>query len=337
MSHVRFSGACAALVAAVLLCATVSVHGQQASILTGRTAAENAALVKAGVQVNIEPGTPFTGDFAMGPGRQTFSMKPGDERTVEVQITARTEGYHEYVFETEDFAAGTADGQATALFGALAGPYPAREWLTPAVPSIRLTHGERAFIPVTIRVPLDADPGDHYAALLLKRTLAPGETTDRGFDVVSRVGNLFLVTVDGPAVRDVSLISLTVRKALNWFLPVRLDLTARNNGTVYAAPSGTVKIRNILGFIVDEVPVEDWVVLRNSTRVLNMEWKPSFALGRYTAETDLTAFDAPLAPVQTAFWVFPALPLLLVLFAIFVVSFLVQYFFSRFEIQRKRK
>lgn len=340
MSFVRFPYGRTARVAAGVLCcvlvsSAVSVGAQGAPV--GRTAAENAALVKAGVQVTVEPATPFTGDFGMGPGRQTLVVQPGQERTVEVQVTARTEGYHEYVFETEDFAAGVTPGQTTALFGSAAGPYPAREWIRPAVPSIRLAHGERAYIPVTIRVPADADPGDHYAALLLKRTLAPGETTERGFNVISRVGNLFLITIDGPQERNVSLTSLTVRKSLNWYLPVQMDLEARNTGTVYAAVQGTVNIRNILGFIIDEITVDDWFVLRNSSRSLAVDWKPSFALGRYTAVTDLQAFGAPLPPVETVFWVLPALPLLLVLLAIFVVSFLVQYFFSRFEIRKKPK
>ena len=47
------------------------------------------------------------------------------------------------------------------------------------------------------------------------------------------------------------------------------------------------------------------------------------------------AYGQPLPPMTAAFWMFPALPLLLALFLIFLVSFLVQFFFSRFEITRK--
>ena len=46
-------------------------------------------------------------------------------------------------------------------------------------------------------------------------------------------------------------------------------------------------------------------------------------------------YNSPMEAVVTSFWVIPLLPVLVILFLIFLVSFIVQYFFSRFEIRRK--
>lgn len=320
------------LVSVVAAGAALSVVPASAQI----TPAERVLMEqRAGVRFTQEPAVPHAGDFAMGPAKFRLSLAPGEEQTVEVQVTSRTDGEHLYSFETEDFAAAIEENESTRLFGAVAGPFSARGWVRAAVPSLELTHGERAYVPVTIRIPEDAEPGDHYAALLLKRALEPHETTDKGFNVISRVGILFLITVEGPAIQDTELLSLSSRKKLYWFYPAMLDLRARNKGTVYAAPFGTIKIRNILGFQVDEIPVTDWTVLRDSTRSIAFEWRPRFALGRYKAETDLEIFGKKPVPMTATFWMIPVLPVLIALFVIFLVSFIVQYFFSRFEIRKK--
>lgn len=328
MTSVRFRRVCASAAAAAFLL-PVSVMGASSS------SAPSATVRVGGVQISAEQNVPVMGDFTFGPSRFTLSMAPGEERTVDVQVMSRAGRDYTYVFEAEDFAAGADAKGATTLFGPLAGPYPARTWVKAAVPSVVLAHGQRAFVPVTIRVPKDAEPGDHYAALLLKRTLRREEMTDKGFDIVSRVGILFLVSVEGDVVKDAAIESLTTRSGWYWSLPAWFDLAVENKGTVYAAPMGTIRISNILGFTVDELPVKDLVVLRESRRSFPFQWQPTFALGRYTAETNVMLFDQKTTPVSVSFWVVPAFPVLIGLLLIFTVSFFVQFFFSRFEVRKK--
>ena len=137
--------------------------------------------------------------------------------------------------------------------------------------------------------------------------------------------------------KKTELLSIRSRQKLYWFFPAYLKLNARNEGTVFANPQGVIEIRNILGLVVDEIPVKDWFVLRNASRAITYKWQPRFALGRYTATAKLTAYGEDLPPMRAAFWVFPALPVLIAIFTIFLVSFLVQFFFSRFEIKSKSK
>lgn len=292
------------------------------------------ANLKSLVQVQQLPGVEVRNDFQLGPTRFQVSLEPGAERRLEVEVTNRMGRTATFTFETEDFAAGDNASDSTKLFGLVDGPYSARRWLNPAVTSIELRHGERAYIPVMVRVPRDASVGDHYAALLLKRDLEPGEGTG-GVSVISRVGALFLITVEGDVVEDGHLVKLDSLKKIYWRLPVQLQMDARNDGTVHMEPQGNVAIRNLFGLTVDEVPFQNWFVLRNSSRSVTLTWKPSFALGYYTAETNATIYGKQAEVLKTGFFVIPALPVLLVLLAIFLVSFLVQFFFSRFEIKRK--
>lgn len=288
------------------------------------------------LRINVQSNTPVIRDFTVGPARFLLSMQPGEQRTVDIELTNREGESSIFDLTTEDFIADPEHEGTSTFFGEdVDGPFSARRWLAPEIRRVQLNHADRAFIRVMVSVPKDADPGDHQAALIVTREEAP--STVSGIAIVSRVAALFIITVQGDVVEEGSIEQLTAHRFLNWSLPVGFRLTAKNSGSVRMLPSGTVEIRNIFGIPVDSVPFNDWVVLRDSTRSRDFSWLPRFALGRYTAVTDFTAFNGRhLPPVSTAFWVIPLLPVLLILLVIFVVSFAVQYFFSRFEIHQKK-
>lgn len=299
------------------------------------TPSVNQLLRPPSLRINVQSDTPVLRDFTLGPTRFILSMAPGEERTVDVELTNRNGDTSIFNLTTEDFIA-NAEQEGTPMFFAegLDSSYSARRWITPEIRRVQLLHADRAFIRVTVRVPQNADAGDHQAALIITREVPP--TEESGINIVSRVASLFVISVQGDIIENGLIKSLTASKSLNWSLPVYLRLAAKNTGTVHMIPTGTVEIRNIFGIPVDDVPFKDWVVLRESERSRDFTWLPRFALGRYTASTDFTAFNGRhLESVSTSFWVIPLLPVLVILLLIFIVSFLVQYLMARFEFRRK--
>ncbi len=295
----------------------------------------NPLLRPQSLRINSQSDTPNLGDFTLGPTRFLMTMAPGEERTVDVELTNRNGETAIFRLTSEDFTS-SAEQEGTPSFfeDTLDGPYSARRWISPEIRRVQLLHADRAFIRVTIRVPANAEAGDHQAALIVTREDPPSQQS--GINIVSRVASLFIISVSGEVIENGLISNLSVSKHLNWSLPVHLRVTAKNTGTVHMIPTGIVQIRNIFGIPVDEVPFKDWVVLRDSTRSRTFDWAPRFALGRYTASTDFTAFNGRhLAAVSTSFWVIPLLPVLLILLLIFIVSFLVQYWMARFEVRRK--
>ena len=288
------------------------------------------------IQISQQSGVEVRGDFQVGPTRFVLEMDPGETRTVEVQVTSREGEPRSYSIGIEDFAV-TDDGTDNIQFyGNGTGPFSARSWITPAVVDFRLKHGERAFIPVTISIPKDASVGDHYSVVLFQRDPKLGEELKGGFNLVARIGALLLITVKGDIVKQGSMESFTVSRSLYWSIPARFAIVYKNTGTVHLTPSGHIEIANIFGIPVDDIGVKDWYVLRNSVRRRDIQWQPKFALGYYTATLHLTSAGQSDETIQTqTFWIIPALPVLLALLAIFFVSFLVQAFFSRFEIKKR--
>lgn len=287
------------------------------------------------VRINQEQGVEVRGDFILSPTRIVMELDPGEEETVEVQIVSREGEPRSYSVGVEDFSISDDGADNINFFGGSDGPFSARSWVTPAVSGLTLEHGQRAFFSVKVSVPLNASVGDHYSVVLFQRL--PGKDDGGGVSMVSRVGTLFLITVKGDLIREGSLQQFLVQRRLNWALPVGFTLQYRNTGTVHLVPQGHIEIRNIFGVIVDDIPVEDWYVLRNSIRRREIVWQPKFAFGYYRATLVLDAIDQETMRVPASFWIIPAIPTAIIIISIFAVSFLVQAFFSRFELRKKKK
>lgn len=311
-------------------------HGITALAFLGMTAGIAAAAPLNPVTISDQAGVEVRGDFQVGPTRFVLEMDPGEERIIEIQLTSREGEPRTYTLGIEDFSV-TDDGtDSIQFYGNGAGPFSAKSWIDPAAWNIGINHGQRAFVPVKVTVPKNAAVGDHYSVVLFQRD--PKANQGGGFNLVARIGALLLITVKGDLVREGSMQGFSVGKQLNWSLPVQFALRYRNTGTVHLVPTGHIEISNLLGIPVDDIPVKDWYVLRNSLRQRDIAWQPKFALGYYTATLHLSSAGQQGETVQTvSFWVIPALPVLIVLLAIFAVSFLVQAFFSRFEIKKKRE
>ncbi len=286
------------------------------------------------VRYTQQQNAPQTHDFSIGPTRFELTVAPGHSRTIEIELMSQEGEDANFRLYTEDFSGGETAGQTTKLYGALDGPFPAKTWVKSLIGTLALKHGQRAFIPVTITVPPDAEPGDHYAALVAQRDPSDAQKNAPGFQVIARVASLFLISVPGEVVEKGQVTNIKPTAPVYFSYPVQVTVTGQNDGTVHISPTGTIVIRNILGLVVDELPLRGWIILRHAVNTVTLDWQPRFALGRYTATTNLTVLGQTQT-LSTSFWVIPALPVLIALFLIFFVSFVVQYFFSKFEIRKK--
>ncbi|PIQ75902.1 hypothetical protein COU78_07035 [Candidatus Peregrinibacteria bacterium CG10_big_fil_rev_8_21_14_0_10_49_24] len=294
----------------------------------------------ASLRVNQQDNMSVRNHFRVGPARHILTLAPGSGATVDISVLNLQGKDSLYILSSEDYAADSSQQGSAKFYGSETdGPYPARLWMRPEVTRLPLHHGEKGFVRIHVLVPRDAEPGDHQAAIMVQESGT--DEQQGGFKVLSRVAALFIVTVEGDISEDTRIVRLRPRYALNWSSPITLLLSGRNDGTVHSIPYGTIEIRNIFGAVVDEIPVQNWVLLRNSEKEREFNWEPKFALGYYKATANLSLSssvgESLAVPVSTGFWVVPLLPVLLVLLGVFTASFLVQYFFSRFEIQKKER
>ena len=289
------------------------------------------------------PDDKIFGDFVVGPGKTELTIKPGESRKMELMVTNRMGDERIFKFETED-TVGTADpGQTVKLLGDERGPYTLKDYIIYPVESFVLKHNERARIPVTVTVPVDAEPGGLYGSLIVTTASKSAESnvTSEAVPqsaVVTRIGTLFFVTVPGDIEIGGALKSFTTLPNKNFFTsgPINFQLLFENTGLLHLSPYGEMRITNMLNEEVGFVELDPWFTMPNSLRSREVQWTREFLIGRYTAVVQINrGYDDIIDTQELVFWVLPWEILASVFVGLFIFFFAIRLFFKTFEFKRK--
>lgn len=199
-------------------------------------------------------------------------------------------------------------------------------WMSWPSSSIVVEAGDTVKVPITIRVPNDAEPGGHYATVFFSQ----GGNGDSGVGMMQQVGVLFLLRVSGELTERAYIESFELRASSDVanHLPLVFDVRVRNQGSVHIRPEGEIVITNALGKTVSRIPFnpKNGAVLPNGVRhfetswgevnalnqqkgfwsELKTEWK-QMAVGRYVAEIHATygSMSQEFPKLKEVFWVLP--------------------------------
>lgn len=203
-------------------------------------------------------------------------------------------------------------------------PTDAGSWITVPVTTITAEPGTRTDIPITIAIPLDAEPGDHAAGVVALNAEAQEGGGDLKIDVKRAVGARVYVRVDGPLSPELTVSDVSVPTGGQaWLAPIAgpSDATAKftitNTGNVRMTPTVTVKVKDMFGRTVKTVEVPDFQELIPGASV-----DATATLGdlsgfgpRYTLEVTTSSPEATQTS-SASFWVVPWLLILLIVVAV---------------------
>lgn len=219
------------------------------------------------------------------------------------------------------------------------GPYSLAGWVNVPSYPIPVKAGETADIPFSIRVPADASPGGHYAAILIGTQPPQLGKEVSGTAVGSMLASLLFVRVPGDVIekgdiRDFYAGEGVVQKPIMTF-----SLRFQNSGNVHILPRGEIIIKNMWGKERGKIALSDGAdfgnILPSSTRKFTFEWKGEesiFEAGRYTAEATLQYGEEGKQTVYrvTSFWVIPFKELSVVLIGVIALVWFVGRMIRRY-------
>ena len=283
------------------------------------------------------------GDFVVGPGKVDLSMQPGETKVIEMTVTNRTAERRRFNLSIEDAEGSTDVNTPIVLLGEDRGPYSIKDYIHIPHTSFELNPSERARIPVTIRIPADAEPGGRYGSVLVDTVAVNALISDTAGTapqsaIVARIGTLFFLTIPGDVEREGALRDFTTVPPKRFYQggPVTLGILFENTGSIHLAPYGEVRIRNISGKEVGNMELDPWFVLPESLRLREVTWERDLLMGRYTATVYINrSYDDVIDEMSYSFWVLPWKPLLGAFVALFIIFFLIRTFFRQFEFRRK--
>lgn len=206
-----------------------------------------------------------------------YTLKPGEVEEAKVNVVNQSDQLADVKIYPVD-AVTTKDGAFA--------PQPEdREkvdvgaWITMSVSELSLKPNETKAVDFTIKVPENAEVGDHMGAIVVQSKEAPEAEKGTVMKVVSRVGARIYLTVPGEIIKELEF------KDFNWKMEegqVVFYLTLANKGNVRIAPKGEIEIQDESGNAVDKIKITEREVFPKDTIVLPTRWEKTIA-GKFTA------------------------------------------------------
>lgn len=219
-------------------------------------------------------------------------------------------------------------------------------WIETIPSKVTLGPKEIGKVQVLIRVPEDAEPGGHYAAIFWSS--APPERERGGVAIALRVGALVFLEVSGEVIESGEVVNFGVPKKIFNYLPISFSYGLKNTGNVHLGPEGEVTIKNIFGrtLAILEANPGRFVALPDTTRIFNTaSWEPEggvpkiegkgffaelkreragFALGYFKADLNIEyGKERKTGQASFGFWV---LPWRILLIGILILAVIILFF-----------
>jgi hypothetical protein len=222
-------------------------------------------------------------------------------------------------------------------------------WFTIPEGEIVVPRGSTGEIPFTLSVPINADPGGHYAAVVV--ATRPGEVGGgSGAGISTAVTSLFFLRVPGEVIEEGAIRDFYAEDRFLQNAEARFALRFENTGNVHLVPEGSIIITNMWGKERGKIDINKvntfGNVLPDSTRKFEFTWQGEsnpFEFGRYKALATLVYGEDGRQTIYrtTYFWVIPLAQVLpfvfgLVGFVWFVAWSLRRYVRKALALERDR-
>jgi len=217
--------------------------------------------------------------------------------------------------------------------------YSLASWLNIPTEPVFIPSGTSGDIPFSVKVPENAEPGGHYAAILVGTQ--PGSAVLKGptINVSSFVSSLLFVRIEGEMLEKGRIREFTSDRTL--FKTPKADFTLRfeNVGNVHLKPQGDITIYNMWGKERGRVLVNQkgnfGNVLPESIRKFEFSWtgeESVFEIGRYSAIATLAygQDEKKNISAETYFWIIPIVPVMTGLSSFGLFIFLMFWFVRRY-------
>ncbi len=279
------------------------------------------------------------------PPKIDLSISPGESWSTNLKVVNNNGADVTYYTEIMNFE---AQGEAgTGKMTPIVNESPSERavslagWIDMSPDPITIPAHASGQIPFTVHVPQNAEPGGHYAAILVgTQPVKPNGNGGAVVGVSSYVSSLIFVKVKGDVVEKGRIREFTTDKDLYQTPEAKFLVRFENIGNTHLLPRGNISIFNMWGQRRGTVAINDdnsdfGNVLPKSIRRFEFVWKGEdspFDIGRYSAVVTLAFGDEDKQNISavTYFWVVPVVPVAGTLGATILFITLITWFIRRY-------
>lgn len=276
-----------------------------------------------------------------------LTVGPGESWTSTVKVVNNNAYPVTYAAQVVDFESQGESGQGTfvPLIESFANESQRGDslgaWIEISKDPITIQSGDSAHVQFTVRVPENADPGGHYAAIMIGPS---GQDVQAGshMKVSSFVTALLFVRIKGEIIESGRIREFTTGSTFYQRPEANFVLRFENTGNTHLRPQGSITLYNMWGKERGQVMINEKSnfgnVLPRSVRRFEFAWtgEPSLLdIGRYSAIVTLGYGDEGKqnTSATTYFWVVPVVPasitIGILLFVILTMTWLIRRYVRR--------
>jgi len=239
--------------------------------------------------------------FTITPPLININMNPGEAWPSSIKVTNNSSTVIKVFPQAIDYKSGD-DGGVEFIFPdkntledqTAVKKFSLSQWLKISGETIDIQPSQSAEIPFVIELPLDAEPGGHYAAIVVGNKSA-GEIQGTGIKISSMIASLILLNVAGDITEGGRIRQFSSDKNFYEAPNVKFTLRFENTGNVHLQPKGEIKIFNMFGTEKGVIQINHennfGHVLPQSIRKWNFDWSEQNKIsnmGRYKASLILS-------------------------------------------------
>lgn len=305
-----------------------------ARILNKKTAALAGALSLLAAGTIYAQNTPTTRTLTIVPPTVEQKVNPGEAKEGKLKIINDSSEEITFNVVVRDFIVKDNKGTPDILPpGTLSNKYSGASWIGVAPDNFTVAPHKQQEFQYFLKVPADARPGGHYAAVVYE-PVNPLGITGTGAAVNTQLGTLFYINVAGAITENAQIVQFSA-KGFSEYGPVSIATEIKNLGDLHIRPVGSIVVKNMLGQRVETQNLDEHNIFPEASYLYNNKFGQKFMFGRYTATMYATYGTGNNRPLMAtvAFIVFPwkmASLALLVAIAIVLAIFV-------FEKRKKKK
>jgi hypothetical protein len=221
-----------------------------------------------------------------------------------------------------------------------ASAYSLASWITLTSGPVTVAPGESGEIPFTVTVPTNAEPGGHYAAVLVGTQPNANAESGTHVSVSSYVSSLLFVTIKGDVIEKGRIREFSTTQSLYQSPQASFVLRFENTGNTHVKPEGNITIYNMWGKQRGQLAINQnsgnfGNVLPQSVRRFEFSWSGDnnpFDIGLYSAVVTLSYGQTEKQNVSATayFWVVPIVPVSIAIGIILLIIILAAWFIRRY-------
>ncbi len=285
-----------------------------------------------------------------------LTISPGDSWTSTLKIINSNPYDVTFYAQIADMQANGEEGRSkfipvlNAPKGSEVNTFTLARWIKISPDPIFVRAGASQELQFNVAIPQNAEPGGHYAAILVGTQPLDGNTTGSQLKVSSFVSSLMFVRVKGDVIEKGRIREFITAQQLYQTPQADFLLRFENIGNTHVRPQGDMTIYNMWGKERGKISVNQESdfgnVLPKTIRKFEFSWEGErdiFDIGLYSAAVTLAFGENGKQNVtaRTFFWVVPVVPvavgLSVILIFVLVLIWLIRRYIRRaLELEQKR-